>query len=205
VLVLMPNQSPVDGTGKWPTCSAPLVRTPVARWRLMVGGVGILAWFLASCYQGLPVILRLANYYPALASATILNGKVAREEGAQAAKPGSWRRQYIVNDRGRHAIFCGFRQHAYPCFSNNLFANGQATVWQHPLFGALQYEVVSTEFYPARDGRPAEPIKASMPYSAGQSVYYNHFNWGRYVPALLQIAFSACAFLYVLHFAQKPR
>ena len=92
------------------------------------------------CIPLTPVFLKLFVPFPALEETTVITGTV-EVVGQWSSKAPA--RYFIVNESGRHPIYCGLPTERLSCFGFGEPVQGATgTVWFHSIFGVLQWDLV---------------------------------------------------------------
>ena len=96
-----------------------------------------------------PVFLKLFVPFPALEEATVITGTVEVVGQWSAKRPAQY---FIVNEDGRHPVYCGLPTERLSCFGfGEPVQRATGTVWFHPTFGILQWDL--TLHVPRAEGR----------------------------------------------------
>ena len=91
------------------------------------------------CVPLIPVFLKLFVPFPALEEATVITGTVEVVGHWSFKSPAKY---FIVNESGRHPVYCGLPTERLSCFGSDQHAQGATgTVWFHPTFGVLQWDL----------------------------------------------------------------
>lgn len=133
----------------------------------------IFSVFVACAYsiQLTPVFLRLFVPFPALDEATVLTGTV-EVVGEWSFKAPA--RYFIVNESGRHPVYCGLPTERLPCFGSDTHAKGATgTIWFHPTFGVLQWDLT---LHTVR----AEGYREQGIHSVEKDFFEKQFDYKRY-------------------------
>lgn len=118
-----------------------------------------------------PAFLKLLVPYPALEEATVITGTV-EVVGEWTFKAPA--RYFVVNESGRHQVYCGLPTERLSCFGSDTHAQGATgTVWVHPTFGVLQWDLT---LHTTR----AEGYREKGIYSAGKDFFENQFRYKDY-------------------------
>ncbi len=101
------------------------------------------------CIPLTPVFLKMFVPFPALEEATVITGTV-EVVGEWSSKAPA--RYFIVNESGRHQVYCGLPTERLSCFGFGEPVQGATgTVWFHSTFGVLQWDL--TLHAPRAEGR----------------------------------------------------
>lgn len=136
-----------------------------------------------------PVFIKLFVPFPKLENATKITGAVEVDDTPHCSKNGCAPAQfYILNDDGKHEVFCGLPTHHYDCFdSKNLIKGATGTVWFHPIFGLIQWDMK------LKDTKLFEPTDIRS-YEVKKDYFEHQFDFDRYskdfYPPLVWLAAS---------------
>lgn len=129
---------------------------------------------LVACGYGIqltPVFLKLLIPFPTLEEAIMIAGTIEVAGEWSSKSPA---RYFIVNDSGRHQVYCGLPTERLPCFGSDTHAKGATgTVWFHPTFGVLQWDL--TLHTPRAEG-----YREKRSYSVKKDFFENHFEYKSY-------------------------
>lgn len=123
------------------------------------------------CVPLTPVFLKLFVPFPALEAATVISGTVDVVGKWSSTAPA---RYFIVNESGRHQVYCGLPTERLSCFGFGEPVQGAiGTVWFHSLFGVLQWDL--TLHAPRAEGRTDKGT-----YSVQKTFFENRFSYKDY-------------------------
>lgn len=159
---------------------------------------------IAALIPCVPVLLKLFVPYPKLEDARVLDGHIevvgeGRTTGGRGGGNFAPPTYYIVNASGRHKFFCGYYGRPIECQSRRWFETGmRATVWFHPLFGTLQYQIHEPE--------DRVPKHLSFdPYDAGREHFRMHFNWKKFNVPLFRLVMLIIVAYLIVHWYRDKR
>ena len=174
-------------------------------WRKIGIGLGIAVFvllFIRSLIPCTPIFLKLFVAYPKLEDATVLKGRIEVVGEARLSRRNGWMppHYYIVNESGRHPFFCGFSGTQHECQSKQWFDGMDATIWFHPWFGTLQYQI----------HEPANRVPTHLAerlYEGKKQVFESPDVWELYSKNLLLPLFyiGGAAFAYWRYRSKKRR
>jgi len=123
------------------------------------------------CIPLTPVFLKLFVPFPALDEATVITGTVEVVGQWSFMRPA---RYFIIDESGRHPVYCGLPTERLSCFGFGEPVQGAVgTVWFHPQFGVLQWNLVLHA--PGAEGRKDEGT-----YSVQKDFFENRFSYKDY-------------------------
>jgi hypothetical protein len=123
------------------------------------------------CIPLTPVFLKLFIPFPSLGEATVITGTV-EVVGQWSSKAPA--RYYIVNESGRHQVYCGLPTERLSCFWSDEHAQGATgTVWFNPTFGVLQWDL--TLHTPRAEG-----YREKRSYAVKRDFFENKFSYKDY-------------------------
>ena len=123
------------------------------------------------CIPLTPVFLKLFVPFPALEEATVITGTVEVVGEWSFKAPAHY---FIVNESGRHQVYCGLPTERLSCFGSDTHAQAATgTVWFHPTFGVLQWDLT---FHTQR----AEGYREKRSYGVKKNFYENRFSYKDY-------------------------
>jgi len=123
------------------------------------------------CIPLTPVFLKLFVPFPALEEATVITGTVEVVGQWSFTRPA---RYFIINESGRHPVYCGLPTERLPCFGSDQHAQGATgTVWFHPTFGVLQWDLT---LHTSR----AEGYREKRRFAVKKDFFENRFSYKDY-------------------------